>query len=259
MIVAAWGAATDRGRVRALNEDALLAEPPLFVVADGMGGHVAGNVASRMAINVFMDLMCDGPISAAAAVDAIRAANDEILGSVAARPEREGMGTTISGLAVVSAAGSEHWMVFNVGDSRVYRLLDGELTQLTIDHSEAEEMVVAGQITREQARTYRRRNVVTRSLGTDPAPTADSWVFPPVDGERFLICSDGLTTELTDQEIFTSLTSITEPQHAAEVLVERALAAGGRDNVTVIVVDGGPLVEEAAVNEDTTPRDVRDI
>ncbi len=163
------------------------------------------------------------------------------------------MGTTLCGLVSVRAGGTEHWMAFNVGDSRVYHLSEGRLTQLTIDHSEVEELVMAGQLTRDEARTYRRRNVVTRSLGTDPAPEPDSWVFPPTDGERFLVCSDGLTTEMTDGQIAACLLSNADPQQAARELVELALEAGGRDNITVIVVDGIRGDGPSDVDGDTTP------
>ena len=249
-----WGAITDRGVVREVNEDALLADPPLFIVADGMGGHAAGDVASWLAVDAFVELVERGNVGANDAIDAISAANAAILDASIDHPERAGMGTTISGLAGVHAGGVDHWLVFNVGDSRVYRLADGILTQLTIDHSEAEELVAAGQLTRDQARSYRRRNVVTRSLGTDPAPAPDSWVFPPVDGERFLICSDGLTTEVDDVRIRRCLVDQSDPQAAAASLVKMARDAGGRDNITVIVVDGERASEFRAVDEDTNPR-----
>ncbi len=255
MAVTSWGAVTDQGLVRTANEDALFADPPLFLVADGMGGHAAGDVASWTAIECFVDLVGHGPVSVQEAMDVVSAANTAILEEAAGHPDKAGMGTTLCGLVSVVAGGSEHWLVLNVGDSRVYRLKGGHLEQLTVDHSEAEEMVLAGRLTREQAREYRRRNVVTRSLGTDPEPVADSWVFPPVDGERFLICSDGLTTEIVDSEIERCLIDQADPQKAAETLVERALQAGGRDNVTVIVVDGESRSQTSLVDSDTTPRE----
>jgi protein phosphatase len=254
MISCAWGAATDRGKTRAVNEDALLADPPLFLVADGMGGHAAGDVASRLAIYQFVELVGHEALTVDEAVATLLDANAAIVSAAHLHPEKTGMGTTIAGLAIVTAAGAEHWMVFNVGDSRVYRLLDGHLSQLTVDHSEAEEMVTAGRITRDEARDYRRRNVVTRSLGTEPPPVPDSWVFPPVLGERFVVCSDGLTTELADSDIEFCARTIKDPQEAACQLVDRAVASGGRDNVTVIVVDGQGDEIGNAVDEDTTPR-----
>jgi protein phosphatase len=253
MSVQAWGAVTDCGLVRAANEDALLADPPVFIVADGMGGHAAGDVASWMAVDAFVDFVGRPAISVHDAEQAIGAANAAIVDAALSDPGRAGMGTTLSGLASVVAGGTEHWMVFNVGDSRVYRLADGRLRQLTVDHSEAEEMVLAGQITREEARGHRLRNIVTRSLGTDPAPVADSWVFPPSHHDRFLVCSDGLTTEVPDDRIERCLLEHQQPQQAAEELLRLALAAGARDNVTVIVVDGtGGNAPDA--DTDTAPR-----
>ncbi len=254
MAVERWGVATDRGRRRKSNEDSFLAAPPLFVVADGMGGHAAGDVASRLAVDTFASLALHPPIGVQDAVDAIKEANRSILGVSAEIPERAGMGTTVTGLVSVLVGGTDHWMVFNVGDSRVYCLQGGQLDQMTIDHSEAEEMVVAGQITREEARTYERRNIVTRSLGTDPGPVADSWLFPSVGGERFLICSDGLTSELSDEQIKQCLLADPDPQVVADELVRQAVEAGGRDNVTVIVVDGADSPGSSNVDDTTSPK-----
>jgi protein phosphatase len=156
-------------------------------------------------------------------------------------------------LVVVSAGGSDHWAVFNVGDSRVYRLIGEELSLLTVDHSEVREMVDAGLITEEQALRHPLRNVVTRSLGTETMPTPDLWVFPPHPGERFVICSDGLSNELSLQDIRRVVLEVEEPQQAAEALVRAAVDAGGRDNVTAIVValDGG---DDEDFDADTAPR-----
>lgn len=252
MSIGGWGATTDRGLRREVNEDALLADPPLFVVADGMGGHAAGDVASGMAIDVLAGLVGERPISPQDAIDAIQQANGAIFGLASSSPGKAGMGTTISGIASVVTGGSEHWMVFNVGDSRVYRLSYGRLTQLTVDHSEAEEMVAAGLLTREQGREYEHRNVVTRSLGTTPGVDIDSWVFPPIGSERFLVCSDGLTTEVTDDRIRACLLDNPDPQAAAATLVQLALEGGGHDNVTALVVDAAPSA--VAADEDTSPR-----
>ena len=249
-----WGSATDCGRVREVNEDALLATPPLFVVADGMGGHAAGEVASRLALASFASLAGEESISVQDALEALAAGNQSILDGAAAHPEWAGMGTTVAGLALVHAAGEEHWMVFNVGDSRVYRLAGGQLTQLTVDHSEVEELLQRGMMRREEALGYAGRNVITRSLGTVPAPVPDSWIFPPVDGERFLVCSDGLTREIDDTEIADCLLHLADPEAAAAELVQRAVRAGGHDNVTVIVVDGPGARATDQVEEDTLPR-----
>ena len=251
-MILGWGARSDRGSVRQVNEDALVAWPPIFLVADGMGGHAAGDVASRIAVEQFERMVGQEVVSVADASSAIEQANKAIVQCIVSDPARAGMGTTIAVLTVVRLGGSEHWLVLNVGDSRVYRLAGGRLQQMTVDHSEAEEMVAAGRLTPSEARHYRRRHVVTRALGTDPAPQVDSWVFPPGPDDRFLICTDGLTNELDDDEISRCL-SAADPQAAAEELVRRAISAGGRDNVTVIVVDGRPLAE-VDLAQDTAPR-----
>lgn len=250
-----WGAVTDRGLRRPVNEDAMLADPPVFAVADGMGGHAAGDVASRLTIDRLADLVGHGQIGAGDVIDAISAANHAIVEVASQDVERTGMGTTVSGIAMVSAGGVEHWMVFNIGDSRVYRFTDGRLVQLTVDHSEVEELVAAGTLTPTEARSYHRRNVVTRSLGSEPIDMLDSWLFPAIGGERFLICSDGLTREVDDAAIGDCLAAVDDPQSAAEQLVQQALHAGAHDNVTVLVVDGDPAAgEEPGADGDTFPR-----
>ncbi|WP_235499325.1 PP2C family protein-serine/threonine phosphatase [Janibacter sp. Soil728] len=255
------GAATDTGRVRTLNEDSALAEGGIFVVADGMGGHAAGEVASGIVVETMRDLVTRGDLTADDVTRQLILANQRILAAVAAHPENKGMGTTATGLALVTAGGADHWAVFNVGDSRVYRSIDGTLTQVTVDHSEVQELVEAGVITSEEARVHPARNVVTRSLGTDYAYQSDVWVLPPYAGERFVICSDGLTNELTDARLREILLQHPEPQIAAEELVRAAVEAGGRDNVTVVVVDlDGTVGDDLSVTsprasgEDTAPR-----
>jgi len=236
MLTLKWGSASDVGRIRRLNEDSYLVAPSLFVVADGMGGHAAGEVASELAIAELRTLADQTTISAEDITAGLWRANERILKAGAARYDQFGMGTTVTGLAVVSAAGADHWAVFNVGDSRVYRFAGGILGQLTVDHSEVEELVAAGYLLREEARNHPRRNVVTRSLGSDPAPVPDIWVLPPRVGDRFVICSDGLTTEVEDADIARVMFDGDDPQRAADELVRRANESGGRDNVTVIVV-----------------------
>ena len=232
-----WGVATDTGPHRDHNEDAYLARPTMFVVADGMGGHQAGEVASAIAVAVLDRTAVLDEFTAEDVVSAVLAAHDEIAAAAAAEIGRAGMGTTITGLAVVvTAGGIAQWAVFNVGDSRVYRLAEGALTQLTVDHSEVEELVASGRLDRDQARSDRRRNIITRSLGSDETPQVDIWVFPPTPGEQFLVCSDGLTGELPDERIAELMTAADSAGEAAAVLVAAAVEAGGHDNVTVIVV-----------------------
>ncbi|HVT70536.1 MAG TPA: protein phosphatase 2C domain-containing protein [Trebonia sp.] len=232
MIQFSYGAATSVGRVRKVNEDSYLAVPPLFVVADGMGGHGSGDVASRMAIEEMTACVALRPLFAEAVLTALEHANRHIIEG----DEANRMGTTVTGLAGLEAAGGDQLMVFNIGDSRVYRLAGGRLEQLTVDHSEVQQLVVAGVITREQARSHPRRNVITRALGSDSGLLADHWLLPPVPGDRYLLCSDGLSGELREEDML-PLLAAGNPQQAADALVAAANDAGGRDNVTVIVVD----------------------
>jgi serine/threonine protein phosphatase PrpC len=231
MIRFTHGAATFVGRVRRVNEDSYLALPPVYAVADGMGGHDAGDVASALAIEALIACARSRPLSA----EAVLAALDDANRAIIARDEPNGMGTTLTGLAALEAAGGDRLMVFNVGDSRVYRLGGGRFDQVTVDHSEVQELVLAGVLTREQARTHPRRNVVTRALGSDPVLRADHWLLPAVGGDRYLLCSDGLYSELSDEAI-ARLLAAGDAQQAAAALVTAANDAGGHDNITAVVV-----------------------
>jgi len=254
MISTTWGVATDTGLVRPDNQDALLAQMPIFVVADGMGGHAAGAVASSLAIGEFRALTSTGfQPTVEAVARAIDSANERIAAEAAARNVSEGMGTTIVGLALVADRDQELWLVFNVGDSRLYRLWEGSLTQVTIDHSEVQELVETGAITAEAARVHPDRNIITRAVGIDRHLAPDFWLRPPEPGERFLLASDGLTEEVHDDDILRTLEHEPDPSVAATRLVEQAIAAGGHDNVTVVVVDvvassGRPDTEDTARN-----------
>ncbi len=249
MIRFSHGVATSVGRVRHVNEDSYLAVPPLFVVADGMGGHGSGDLASRIAIEEMSACATLRPLFAEAVLAALEHANRHIIERDAANR----MGTTATGLAALETAGGDHLMVFNVGDSRVYRLSDDRLEQLTVDHSEVQELVLAGVITREQARTHPRRNVVTRALGSDASLLPDHWLLPAIGGDRYLICSDGLFSELAD-DVIMSLLAVGSAQQAADALVSAANEAGGRDNVTAIVVDIDS--DDDDVDETTLPREL---
>ena len=150
------------------------------------------------------------------------------------------MATTLVGLAQVTVDGAAHWAAFNIGDSRIYRVVDGVMTQVSQDHSEVGELVAMGLLSEEDALRHPARNIVTRCLGRDPLDPVDSWVFPPLPGERFLLCSDGLTNELRDPAVARLLLDGDDPQVIADQLVAAAVEAGGRDNVTVVVVFGAP-------------------
>lgn len=230
------GVASHVGKVRAHNEDSARAEGSLFVVADGMGGHAAGEVASTIATETLIELSGRKDLGVDDIVGQVSVANRRILDSVAEHPGQYGMGTTLTGVAVVLVDGTPHWAVFNIGDSRVYRCVDGTLTQVTVDHSEVQELVDRGYLTAEQAARHPARNIITRSLGREPMSEVDTWVFPPAPGERLVICSDGLSNELGPEEIEAVVEEADDAQQAAEALVRRAVDAGGRDNVTAIVI-----------------------
>jgi protein phosphatase len=226
-----WGSATTAGAVRPANEDSLLALPTLFVVADGMGGHAAGECASHLAVAEF-ERLAGASLTMYDVLDGVRAANEAILASAREDPSRAGMGTTLVGLAIVP----DGWLVFHVGDSRAYRLADGRLEQLTTDHTEVQELIEAGVVDPEQRHRHPRSHILTRALGTDPGPQADCQLVPLVPGERFLLCSDGLSTELPDDQI-ADLLAGDSPAEAAQRLADAAVEAGGHDNVTTIVID----------------------
>lgn len=232
--VVSWAAVSEIGHVRALNEDSLLTEPPLFVVADGMGGHEAGEVASALAVERLRGLVDDGPTTTEAIASEVRNVNGLLRRAVEGGAA---MGTTVVGLALVDDGGPPAWLVFNVGDSRAYGFAHGRLERLSHDHSYVQDLVDMGEIDLTEARTHPHRNVVTRALGAADTVRADYWVRTVVADERFLLCSDGVTSELDDDEIAEVLAAADRPEVAARRLVDRALDAGGNDNVTAVVVD----------------------
>lgn len=247
------GFRTDVGRVRGHNEDSVLAGERLWVVADGMGGHAAGDVASALVIDRLRALDRLPEIRPADLINALNEANASIMHHSDVFPETRGLGSTVTGIARVVVGGADHWAIFNVGDSRVYRVMGDSLARATIDHSETEEMVLEGVISADEARTHRLRNVITRSLGQPMPPQVDLWLLPQTAGERFLVCSDGLTGEVPDADIAAILHRCPDPAEAADQLVDAALAHGGRDNISVIVFNvEGTL--ETDVDEVTNPR-----
>lgn len=229
----AWGSATDTGRVRSLNEDALMALAPIFLVADGMGGHDSGDVASRIVVEECSVLVGRPFVTIEDLQECFSRAATRMRDVLAGRSG----GATVTGAAIARHDDAAYWLVFNIGDSRVYRLVDGEMKQVTVDHSVVQELLDAGSLSADEASVHAERHVVTRALATDSSSEPDYWMIPATRDDRLLICSDGLTDELTDAEIQTVLATVPEAQEAAEVLVAAALEAGGRDNVSVIVVD----------------------
>jgi serine/threonine protein phosphatase PrpC len=255
MITITSSALTHPGNVRKSNEDNMLVTGRVVAVADGLGGHAAGEVASKIAVDRLRELGDIENLHPDQIIDAILDTNGLILSAVREDPDRAGMGTTLSGVGIVTMDGVEHCVVFNVGDSRTYRLVDGDFAQVSVDHSEVQELQDAGQISAEAAAFYPRRNIITRCLGTDPAPMPDLWVFVPSPHERFVVCSDGLSGEVDDAAIAATVQQAATPREAAESLLQQALDGGGRDNVTVIVVDmanGSPEAAAAAAAADRT-------
>ncbi len=235
MIGVRWGAVTDVGRRRSNNQDSMLAIDGLFVVADGMGGHAGGEVASLTAVEALRAAFHGGTPDDLVA--AVVAANRAVLERAEGDPGLAGMGTTMCVVAPVEVDGEDRLAVVNVGDSRVYLFRTAELTQLTEDHSLPEELLRKGELTPEQAAADPRRNVVTRSLGQFEQVEPDMWDLVPYNGDRLLLCSDGLTNEVDDETIASVLRRVRDPEAAASDLVNRANEAGGRDNITVVIVD----------------------
>lgn len=246
------GARTDVGRVRAGNEDSLLVSDDgrLIVVADGMGGHQGGEVASATAVATL-----HAEVEAGRSVeDAVVAANRAVLERADGDPTLRGMGTTVTGGIVEGSS----LRIAHVGDSRAYLLRDGALRQVTVDHSVVAELIAAGELTEEEALVDRRRSMITRALGIERDVVVDVVTVDLRGGDRLLLCSDGLTTMLRDPAIHGILADTTDPDAAAVALVDAANAAGGADNITVIVADVTVVEDTVAgdtVAEDRTPDD----
>jgi PPM family protein phosphatase len=231
----AWGAATDTGRVRQANEDSVLTVDGLFAVADGMGGHKAGEVASLLAVETLRDEFTAAGTDVL--VSAVQQANRALVERSADDAELTGMGTTLCAMALVDADGRDAIAVVNVGDSRLYLMSEGELTQVTEDHSLVATLERQGRLSRAEAAVHPQRNILTRALGIDANVMVDSWEILPVIGDRYLICSDGLFNEVDDNRLAATLRRLADPDEAAKELVRLANEAGGRDNITCVVVD----------------------
>ncbi|MCP3856884.1 MAG: Stp1/IreP family PP2C-type Ser/Thr phosphatase [Actinomycetia bacterium] len=241
MISLRAGMVSDTGRVRAINQDSLLVLEHLAVVADGMGGHRGGEVASQVAVDSMAEAWMGS--SAEGLVENVRTANRRVIERADAEPELRGMGTTLVAVGLVgNADGPPTVAVANVGDSRVYLLVDDGLEQLTVDHSLVEGLVRSGRITRDEALVHPQRSIVTRALGIDTSVDVDLLERPARVGDRFLLCSDGLSNEVPQSLMASILQRFAEPAEAAAELVRVANKRGGRDNITCIVAD---LVVEA--------------
>lgn len=252
-ITLAFGAATDPGLRRRINEDSYLAAAPLFLVADGMGGHNAGEIASATVIHEFAALVGRESL----AIDDVHTAVATARRRVAALPAGggAGAGTTLAGVVVADVDGEGYWLAVNLGDSRTYRLSDGRLEQVSVDHSVVQELVDSGELAADAAQRDARRNVITRAIGAGSDADPDYWLIPAEDGDRILVCSDGLSGELEKDAIHGILLAEPDPQAAATRLVHEAMVRGGRDNITAIVVDALSVRSRAtrSVEHDTVP------
>lgn len=242
------GAATDVGSVRETNEDAYLVAPPVFAVADGMGGHENGDVASRIVVEEFARLAEAGfdPTAGPAAVARVLEAAQERIRDYADQGggARRSPGTTVVAALLVEDEGVPAWLLVNLGDSRIYAVMDGRLRRVSTDHSVVQELVDAGQITEEQAAEHPERHVITRALGGPRLEPADQFLVRASDVQRLLLCSDGISGLVDDDEIAAVLDANADPRDAADGLVAAALRAGGDDNATAVVVDVVGLVPD---------------
>jgi serine/threonine protein phosphatase PrpC len=242
---------TDVGRVRDGNEDDFIDQSNrlgLVAVADGMGGHRAGEVASATALEALRAAVASGQ----SLRDAIEGANDAVLEKSVSDQELAGMGTTLT----AGMLGSDGYLVVgHVGDSRAYLVRDDELTQITDDHSLVEEMVRGGELTREQAEVHPRRSIITRALGIDPEVEVDEYPIELQPGDRILFCSDGLTTMVRPDEIASILSREHDPKRAAQLLVDAANAAGGEDNITAVIVEAVEIPDDEVAAAPEVPDD----
>jgi PPM family protein phosphatase len=238
------GAATDVGRVRSVNEDSYLASAPVFVVADGMGGHQGGDVASGIVVEEFARLALDGydTTRGAAVVTACLEECQRRIQEYAEQHRATGDHQWYAGTTVVAALLCEDeegpkWLLANLGDSRIYKLHDDRLDQVTVDHSVVQELLDAGSIDEQQARVHPERHVITRALGGPTFREPDYFVLPLGSAERVVLCSDGVSGMIDDEQLATILRETADCRDAAARVVAAAVAAGGEDNATAVVVD----------------------
>jgi len=238
---------TDTGRQRRENEDNAYVCAPVFVVADGMGGAQAGEVASRIAIETFEEGLPESGSPEERLADRVRDANHRIYDRSRAEHGREGMGTTLTAAYLDDA----RLAIAHVGDSRAYLFRDGELTRLTQDHSLVDELVRQGKLTAEQAAEHPQRSIITRALGPEPEVEVDTWTYPVRAGDIVLLCSDGLTSMVSEQRIKQILDDAANLDAAADRLIEEANEAGGRDNITVVLCRVEEVESDASTDQPT--------
>lgn len=256
MIRMTHGACTHIGQVRRDNEDSYVAIDGLYVVADGMGGHSAGEVASAIAVSTLKDAYTatnPGLHSPEQVAEAVALANTAVFVEALDDSAKSGMGTTLTAL-VVTERDHHEVVIANVGDSRTYLWRNGFLQQITKDHSHVQTLVDRGAISQIEARTHYQRNIVLRAVGIDAEVQVDLFPLTVQDGDRFILCSDGLVDEANDDEIVSEIRLRSTPQQLAEHLVQLANDNGGRDNITVVVVDftvtESPVLGSATDNSD---------
>lgn len=259
-LIVAAGSSTHMGLRRTLNEDAMLASAPVFVVADGMGGHEAGERASAAVVAEFERFVGRQSLELDDVLDVLSRSRQAV--DLLSATETSRAGTTLSGVVLADVDGMGYWLSFNIGDSRTYRLAGGDLEQISVDHSVVQELIETGELSAADAVSDHRRNIITRAIGAGSTGDADFWMFPAELGDRMLICSDGLSSEVPDAQICEILKTEPDPQTAAAILVGEAVSGGGRDNITVVVVDavsvasrpGVHMQTDDHVDEDTRPR-----
>jgi protein phosphatase len=249
------GAATDVGLHRETNEDAYLVAPPVFVVADGMGGHAGGDVASRIVVEEFDRLAGEGydPTRGAEVVAAALEASQRRIAEYSAGGAPDGRrtpGTTVVAALLVEDDGAPAWLLANLGDSRIYAVVGGALQQVSTDHSVVQELLDSGQITEAEAAEHPERHVITRALGGPRLEPADYFLVPVTEAERLLLCTDGISGLVDDGQIAAILADSPDPRDAADRLVAAALRAGGDDNATAVVVDVVGLVPDQAYDSE---------
>jgi protein phosphatase len=246
-----YGAATDVGLVREVNEDSYLADPPVFVVADGMGSHDGGDIASRIVVEEFgrlADVGYDPRRGPHVVTATLRACQRRLLEYGATHQGSDGGrwhgGTTAVVALLVEEDDGPLWLLANLGDSRIYRFAHGELARVSTDHSVVQELVDSGMLTEEAAAVHPERHIITRALGGPDSVDPDFSFVPLAEAERVLLCSDGVTGMIPDAEIARQLAENTDPRDAAERVVAAAVAAGGVDNATAVVIDVMGLVDD---------------
>lgn len=227
-------AATDKGKARKQNEDAHFASGHIFAVADGMGGHVSGEIASSLALKALKDISFDLKKEILPQIKAVFSqANEVVFKKAAENPDYAGMGTTL----ILAVSAGDVFCIANVGDSRAYLYREGNFFQISEDHSLVAQMLKAGKLSEREAEAHPLKSVITRALGTEPSVKADISMIKVQKGDRLLLCTDGLTGMVRDSEIAEILASQYDPEKTCQRLIDKANARGGLDNITVILID----------------------